>query len=50
MNFAYMTIDEAKKSTLKHRYGAVLVYKNRAISCGYNRSLHRFKRNKYLGL
>lgn len=27
---------QAKKSNLKHRYGAVLLYRNKIVSMGYN--------------
>ena len=29
-------IHQASKSCMKHRYGAVLIYKNKIISSGYN--------------
>lgn len=31
-----IAIDQARKSTMKHRYGAVLLYRNKVISTGYN--------------
>jgi len=31
-----IAINQANKSTMKHRYGAVLVYRNKVISSGYN--------------
>jgi deoxycytidylate deaminase len=45
-----LTIEQAKKSPLKHRYGAILVHKGKLISTGYNRDLFRFGRHKPLGL
>lgn len=31
-----LAITNAKKSSMKHRYGAVLLYRNKIISSGYN--------------
>ena len=31
-----VAINQANKSTMKHRYGAALVYRNKVISYGYN--------------
>lgn len=31
-----VAIDNALKSSMKHRYGAVLLYRNKIISSGYN--------------
>lgn len=31
-------LTEAKKSCMEKRYGAILVYKNKIISCGHNGS------------
>jgi deoxycytidylate deaminase len=36
MNPIDLAIKEAQKSTMKSRYGAVLIYQNKIISSGYN--------------
>jgi deoxycytidylate deaminase len=31
-----LAINQAKKSSMKHRYGAILLHRNKVISSGYN--------------
>ena len=36
--FINMATKEAEKSELNHQHGCVIVYKNKIVSCGYNKS------------
>lgn len=38
--FINVALEESKKSTLYHKHGACLVYKNKIISTGYNFAIH----------
>jgi len=44
--FVSVAIEEARKSLMKSKYGAVLVYRNKIISKGYNYDTHINTLNK----
>jgi deoxycytidylate deaminase len=37
----------ALKSTMKNKYGAILIHRNRIVSSGYNRSTSLTSKNKH---
>lgn len=44
--FLQIAKEEAKKSVLNHRHGCVIVYKNKIVSCGYNK-VTNYTNNNY---
>ena len=39
LNFIKLAYEQASKSTMNKKYGAVLIYRNKVVGVGYNYSL-----------
>ena len=40
MNFIDVAVNEAKKSNMNNRYGAIIIHRNKVISTGHNYYTH----------
>jgi deoxycytidylate deaminase len=45
--FIDIAITQAYKSPMSNKYGAVLIYRNKVLSVGYNYDTHISTENKY---